>query len=164
MSNTDLVASIGPCLIVVSHVVTLAAVEAMGRGLSRLTQGQQLACSLSIVERKSGPGTSDEVRDAIIEVTRKHTRNMTGAAVICEGTGFRATGVRSVVTSIHMASHSLHPSKVFAEAESALEWLQGTRPQRDLDPALLMQATSALRARLQEQIARVAAAVADPNF
>ncbi|HWO14301.1 MAG TPA: hypothetical protein VNN80_32570 [Polyangiaceae bacterium] len=157
VGRTDLVACLGPCLIVVSHTITLAAVEAMGRGLARLTQGQQLACSLSFVERKSGPSTADEERDAITEVVRKHTKSMTGAAVVCEGTGFRATAVRSVVTSIHMASHSSHPSKVFPETQAALEWLQSTRPRGDLDLALLTESTNALRARLSELMARTTA-------
>ena len=154
VGTTDLIACVGPCLLILSYTITLPGVEAIGRGLAKLTQRQQKACTISFVERKSGPGTAPEARDAIAEIARKYDKSMTGSAVVCDGTGFRATAVRSVVTAIHMASRSSSPSKVFAAAEPALEWLQATRPSHDLDLALLSQAAVALRARLQEQLAR----------
>lgn len=162
LGPTDLIASVGPCVLVVTHTITLAGVDAIGRAFTKLTHRQQKACSISFVERKSGPGTSPEARDAITEIARKHDKNMTGAAVVCDGTGFRATAVRSVVTAIHMASRASHPTKVFAAPEPALEWLQSTRPTRDLDLGLLAQAVTALRARLNEQMARAAAAEPQP--
>lgn len=154
LGATDLVACVGPCLLIISYTITLPGVEAIGRGFAKLTQRDKKACSMSIVERKSGPGTAPEARDAISEIAKKYDRNMTGSAVVCDGTGFRATAVRSVVTAIHMASRSSSPSKVFAAPEPALEWLQSTRPAHDLDLAVLTQATAALRARLQDQMAR----------
>jgi hypothetical protein len=154
LGATDLVACVGPCLIIISYTITLPGVEAIGRGFAKLTQRDKKACSLSIVERKSGPGTAPEARDAIAEIAKKYDKNMTGSAVVCDGTGFRATAVRSVVTAILMASRSSSPTKVFAAPEPALDWLQTTRPARDLDLAMLAQATTALRARLQEQMAR----------
>jgi hypothetical protein len=158
----DLVARVGPCLIVVSYSLTLEGVEAIGRGLAKQTQRQQQACSISIVERKSGSGTTPEVREAIAEVVRKYDNSITGAAVVCDGSGFRATAIRSVVTAINMASRASHPSKVFATCEPALEWLQATRPDRDLDIELLCQALASLRPRLKDYMDRLAAARARP--
>lgn len=154
LGATDLVACVGPCLLIVSYTITLPGVEAIGRGFAKLTQRDKKACSLSIVERRSGPGTAPDARDAIAEIAKKYDKGMTGSAVVCDGTGFRATAVRSVVTAILMASRSSSPTKVFAAPEPALEWLQTTRPSRDLDLPMLAQATTALRARLQEHMAR----------
>jgi len=155
---SDLVARVGQCLIVLSHALTLDGVNAIARGMGKLTQRQQTACSISIVERKSGPGTSPEVRTAVAEIVRKYDTSISGAAVVCDGSGFRATAVRSVVTAINMASRASHPSKVFASCEPAFEWLESTRPNRDLDIELLAQAVTALRPRLQELMTRAALA------
>jgi hypothetical protein len=148
---TDLVALVGPCLIVVSYTITLDGVSAIGRGLAKLTQRQQKACSISFAERKSGPGTAPEARKAITELVQKYDKWISGSAVVCEGTGFRATAVRSVVTAINMASRSSHPSKVFASSEPALRWLQSARA-GDLDLELTGQAIVALRTRMQHEI------------
>jgi hypothetical protein len=157
LGDTDLVACVGPCLLVVSNMLTLEAVEQMGRGMTKLMQRYGKLSSLSLVDRKSGPNTTPEARDAITEIVRKHSHGITGAAVVCEGTGFRATAIRSIVTAIHMASRSTHSSKVFAAAEPAIEWLASTRSDGALDVALLRQASEGLRAKLQERLARAAA-------
>jgi hypothetical protein len=157
LGDTDLVACVGPCLLVVSNTLSLEAVEAMGRGMAKLLHRYGKLSSLSYVDRKSGPNTTPEAREAITEIVRKHSQGITGAAVVCEGTGFRATAVRSIVTAIHMASRSSHPSKVFAAPEPAIEWLASTRSDGALDAALLRQASEGLRAKLQERLARAAA-------
>jgi hypothetical protein len=112
--------------------------------------------SISFVERKAGPNTTPEARDSIAEIVRKHTRCITGAAVVCEGTGFRATAIRSIVTAIHMASRSQHTSRVFSVAEPAIEWLATTRKDGALDVRLLVEASATLRAKLLAQLARAA--------
>jgi hypothetical protein len=157
LGDSDLVACVGPCLVVVSNTLSLESVEAMGRGMAKLVHRYGKLSSFSLVDRKSGPNTTPEARDAITELVRKHSHGITGAAVVCEGTGFRATAIRSIVTAIHMASRSSHPSKVFSEPEPAIEWLASTRSDGALDMALLRQASEGLRAKLQERIARAAA-------
>ena len=157
VGSTDLIACVGPCLVIISYTFTLAGVEAIGRGMAKLVARQQKICSISFVERKSGPGTAPEARDAVAEIVRKHDKNITGAAIVCDGTGFRATAVRSVVTAIHMASRASYASKVFASSEPALEWLQNTRGTPDLDLKLLAQASVSLRARLKDQLVRAGA-------
>jgi hypothetical protein len=149
---TDLIASVGPCLIVISHTITLDGVAAIGRGLAKLTQRYEKACSVSFVERKSGPGTAPEARQAIAEIAHEYDKHISGAAVVCDGTGFRATAVRSVVTAINMASRASHPSKVFATGDLALQWLQSLHLEGDFDLSLVTQATVALRARLQPAV------------
>lgn len=158
----DLVARVGPSLLIVTYSLSNDGVAAIGRGLGRLTQRQQKACAISIVERRAGPGTTAEARVAVAELVRKYDTSISGSAVVCDGSGFRATAVRSVVTAINMASRASHPSKVFASCEPAFEWLQGTRPDRDLDVELLGQAAAALRARLKEHVDRAAASTPQP--
>jgi hypothetical protein len=149
---TDLVACVGPCLIVISYSITLDGVAAMGRGLAKLTQRQKMACSISFVERKSGPGASPEARKAIAEIANKYDKCLSGGAVVCDGTGFRATAVRSVVTAINMASRASRPSKVFATGELAIEWLHSIHVDGDFDIKLMTEATTALRARLHREM------------
>jgi hypothetical protein len=157
LGDTDLVACVGPCLVVVSNTLTLESVDAMGRGMAKLVHRYGKLSSLSLVDRKSGPNTTSEARDAITEIVRKHSHAITGAAVVCEGTGFRSTAIRSVVTAIHMASRSSHSSKVFAATEPAIQWLASTRSDGGLDVTLLREAAEGLRAKLQERLARAAA-------
>ena len=147
---TNVVACLGPCVLVISHTLTLPAAEAIGRAFASIVQRQQKLCALSIVESRPGPGPAPEARDAVAELTRQHNKHITGAAIVCDGTGFRATAVRSMVTAIHMASRSSHPSKVFTTTEPALDWLQSTRPTRDLDLPLLARAVADLQALLRE--------------
>lgn len=156
LAESDLVACVGPCLLVVSNVLTLEAVAAMARGMAKLVQRHGKLSSLSIVDRQSGPNTGSEARAAITEVVRKHSQSITGAAVVCDGTGFRATAIRSIVTAIHMASRSSHSSKVFAELVPAIEWLATTRSDGAIDVALLLEASQGLRAKLQERVGRAA--------
>lgn len=157
LGETDLVACVGPSLVVVSNTLTLEAVDAMGRGMAKLEHRYGKLSSLSYVERKSGANTAPAARDGIAQIVRKHSHAITGAAVVCEGTGFRATAVRSVVTAIHMASRSSHSSKVFSAPEAAIEWLASTRSDGALDVALLLETSGVLRAKLQERLARAAA-------
>lgn len=157
LGDTDLVACVGPCLMVVSHGLTLEAVDAVGRAMAKLAHRYGKLSSLSFVDRKRGPNTTTDARDAITEVVRKHSHAITGGAVVCEGTGFRSTAIRSIVTAIHMASRASHPSKVFNAAEPAIQWLASTRSDGGLDVTLLLEAADGLRAKLQERLARVAA-------
>jgi hypothetical protein len=157
LGDTDLVACVGPCLVVVSNTLTLEAVEVIGRAMAKLAHRYGKLSSLSLVDRKSGPNTTFEARDAITDIVRKHSQSISGAAVVCEGTGFRSTAIRSIVTAIHMASRSQHSSKVFAAAEPAIQWLATTRSDGALDVTLLLQAADGLRTKLQERLARAAA-------
>lgn len=157
LGDTDLIACVGPTLLVLSHEVTLEAVDAMGRGMAKLEHRYGKLSSLSIVERNGGRNTTPEARDALTDLARKHDRSLSGAAVVCEGTGFRATAIRSVVTAIHMASRSSHSSKVFSEPEPAVQWLATTRSDGALDVRLLLEATELLRAKLQARHQRAVA-------
>lgn len=157
LGESDLIACAGPCLIVVVDTLTVAGLEATARGMARLTQRHGKMCSVSVIERQAPTTLDPERRKAATELTRKYTKCITGAAVICEGTGFRATAVRSVVTAIHMASFSSHPSKVFSSSGPAVDWLATTQPAGALDVPGLNQAIEMLRSRLRDHVQRAAA-------
>jgi hypothetical protein len=157
LGDTDLVACVGPCLVVVSDTLTLEGVDAMGRAMTKLTQRYGKLSSLSFLDRNGGPKLSAPARDGVTELVRKHAPALSGSAVVCEGTGFRATAVRSIVTAIYMASRATHPSKVFAAPEPAIEWLLTTRSDGAIGAALLLETAATLRAKLQARLARVAA-------
>jgi hypothetical protein len=156
LGDTDLVACAGPCLIVVVDTLTTAGIDAMAKGMARLTQRHEKMCSISVVERQATTSMHPSTRQATTDLTRKYTKQMSAAAVVCEGTGFRATAVRSIVTAIHMASFSSHPSKVFASSGPAVEWLATTQPPGALDVPGLNQAIDMLRSRLYDQLQRAA--------
>ncbi len=157
LSESDLIACAGPCLIVVVDTLTAGGLEASAKGMARLAQRYGKLCSISVIERQAPTAMNPETRDAATELTRKYTKSISGAAVICEGTGFRATAVRSVVTAIHMASSSSHPCKVFATTGPAAEWLATTQPVGTVDVPSLNQAIDQLRSRLQDHRQRAAA-------
>jgi hypothetical protein len=89
-----------------------------------------------------------DVRANMAKVIGKHTRNITGAAIVCAGTGFRATAMRSIVTAIHIASLAAHPLRVFSEMAPALAWLQDKQAEGELDVPVLAASVATLRARL----------------
>jgi hypothetical protein len=156
--DADLIACSGPCLIVVAAKISLPGATAIGRGMARLKQRYWKMCCIAITERKSAPGMDPECRAALVELTRTYTNSISGSAVVCEGSGFRATAVRSIVTAIQMASLASHPAKVFASIEQALEWLASTQPEAAFDVFGMMESIDALRASLRERLDRGAAA------
>ncbi len=89
------------------------------------------------------------IQATVSELIRKYTQSIRGAAVVSEGTGFRATAVRSLVTAIHIAGRASHPTKVFATVPDALAWLATKRSDRGLDMLRAEQAVALLRARLR---------------
>jgi len=161
--ETDLIACADACLVIVVERLSAEGLEALARGMDRLARQHGTLCSLCIIQRQ-GPITSmgPERRRVLANIMRKYSPNTSGAAVVFEGTGFRATALRSMVTAIHMASFAKHPSKVFATTEPALDWLERKHPAEQLDATRLAEAVSALRARLHEQRLRAAAAHVQP--
>jgi hypothetical protein len=158
VTATDLIACAGPCVIVVVDLMTLEGVDAMGRGMARLAKRFDKFCALTFVERPVMSGGRTEIREAITEVSRTYMHHLSASAVVCEGTGFQATALRSVTTAIHMASAASYPCKVFASTEPALSWLQTKWPQGVLDLPTMTATVVTLRARLREQAARSATA------
>ena len=145
---TALIACVDDCLITVVHTLTQEGVAAIARGMTQLVQRHGAFRSLALAVRKTGSEAVDESRAAVAQLVQQHTRSIRAAAVVSEGTGFRATAVRSMVTAIHMAGRASHPTKMFDTLPPALEWLASKRPELPLDGPRVASTVDALRARL----------------
>jgi len=149
--STDLVACAGPCIITVSVAITLPTLNALGRSMAQLGLRYPKIASLSVSDRTTGGAIDPACRQELVELARKFTRTLSGSATVFEGSGFRATTLRSLVTAIQMASSASHPAKVFAAPRPALEWLASTQPAGALDVDHLTEAVAALRAQLKQK-------------
>lgn len=156
-----LVASVEGGLIIVVETLSPLVLNAMARTMARLAAHHGTFFTLTITERKSGSGVSPERRAATADLLRKHARHVSCAAVVCEGTGFRATAVRSIVTALHMASRATHPTKVFDSVGAAATWLHGKQGAPQLSAAELGELASLARSRHRERCG--AAANAEPT-
>ncbi len=146
-SPSDLVALVGDCLVLLMvKELTPLCVNGVGRGFASLTRRYAKVNYFSVIEQ----GTlvmHPEARRDMAKVVSKHTRSIKGAAIVCHGTGFVATAVRSVITAIHMASFASHPLRVFSAIDPALTWLGSKQAAGELDLAALSAELERLRAR-----------------
>lgn len=144
----DLVTSIDQCVVVLlERSFTAHAASAIGTEMSRIVERHGKVHYLSVISSVK-LREQHGARAAMANVVRRYTKSITGAAIVCEGAGFRPTVVRSVITAIHMASLASHPLRVFSTLDPALGWLLEQQPERDLDIAALGRNVAALRARL----------------
>jgi MFS superfamily sulfate permease-like transporter len=121
------VAIVGDCLVVLlSGTMSTLVVNAVERGLSELSRRPNRISYLSLID-PAMRGIDADARERMAAVVRRHSKQIAGAAMVSEGSGFRATAVRSIITAIHLASRAAHPLRVFESLEPALVWLK-TRP------------------------------------
>ncbi len=76
---------------------------------------------VTIVERRA-PLPPGKVRDALARFMAR-SASIRASGVVFEGSGFRASAVRSVVTGLTMLAKQPYPHKVFATVEQASVWL-----------------------------------------
>lgn len=86
--------------------------------------------SLVVPEQLGDDGVA---RDRFAQIVHRYTDRISGAAVVCQGDGFRATSVRSIVTGVHWASRAKHEVRVFDAIETALVWLKLQPHNEELD-------------------------------
>jgi hypothetical protein len=67
-------------------------------------------------------------RDAMAEFLRKAAGRMVLSAVVFEGTGFRATVVRSIVAGLAMLTNYPFPHKHFPRVDGAAHWFCTSSP------------------------------------
>jgi hypothetical protein len=154
LGSTDVIACSGPCVITAVIEITMPGVDAIGRTMARLQRRYGTICAFSITDRQSSGGIDPACRQGLIELSRKHTHALSGTATVLEGSGFRATALRSLVTAIHLASSSTHPAKVFASVQAGLEWLATTQPAGALDISSVAQAVATFRAQLKAKASK----------
>jgi hypothetical protein len=78
---------------------------------------------LAVVESRAGTNMPAEVREALSALLREYQSAIAGSAIVFEGTGFRASIVRSVVAAINLASRLEFASTVESDLGTAARWL-----------------------------------------
>jgi hypothetical protein len=71
---------------------------------------------------------SSEVRKDIADLLKTHASQLVCAAIVFEGSGFRMTILRSVITAINLTTRSRFPNAVFGEVGAALSWIMDQSP------------------------------------
>jgi eukaryotic-like serine/threonine-protein kinase len=85
------------------------------------------------------------------EMLKTHEQRIIASAVVFEGTGFRASMIRSIVVGISMLSRPKCPHTVFASTSDGIEWLSGhlkSSGGAQHSPAGMQRAIDRLRLRL----------------
>ena len=105
---------------------TIKGVEHCDRALNALRAthpGKKLGF-LTYVEPAAQQGAPPPlVRNALSQMLKTHESALRATVIIYEGTGFKATIVRSVVTAINLASSLKFQSSVSADRASGSAWL-----------------------------------------
>jgi hypothetical protein len=99
----------------------IPAIERCSALIGEVARRHGSAALLQIVEPTAVPPES-EIRKAISAMLKGHARDLTCSAVVFEGDGFRAAGVRGVVTAISLLSRTPFPHVIFASPLSAINW------------------------------------------
>lgn len=105
--------------------------EALGR-VVRQAPGQ--AAFFCVIEPSSAP-PNDKAREASSAMLRSYGTDLVATAVVIEGSGFRASIVRSVASGIVWLarSRSKVPVSYFADVEAGATWMAGHVPLRSLE-------------------------------
>jgi hypothetical protein len=101
---------------------------ALHAALTSGTLSHSKVAYLIVLERTMKLMLEHSIRADLAAVMAAFARAFTGVAVVYEGTGFKATVVRSILTSIHLASRATFSNQVFSNVEAGLAWLSGTLP------------------------------------
>jgi hypothetical protein len=105
--------------------------------------------SISVLEPGATANTPKEVRDETAAITRDY--QSIAAAIVIEGSGFRAAALRAVVAAIYLVSHSPYPHKIVETVFDGARWLveqAGRAGQRHVSAADIAAAVSVARAAL----------------
>jgi hypothetical protein len=104
------------------HRTTLEGIERFGKLLTAGGVRQPAGLGILTIVPAKAPPPAFELRGRLAQVFADAT-HVKGSAVCFEGTGLRATMVRSVVTGITILSPPAFPQKVFSELSTALDFL-----------------------------------------
>jgi hypothetical protein len=131
------VATIDDCLLVMlAGTMTIPVVNAIEQGFSEISRRERMIGYLSVIQL-SVHAIEDETRSRLTAVVKRYSKQISGAALVCEGTGFRATAIRSVITAVHFASRAEHPLKVFDSLRPALSWLKNRHKNETMNTTAL---------------------------
>jgi hypothetical protein len=106
--------------------------------------------SLSVLEPSAAASVPKDVRDETGAITRDYPS--IAAAIVIEGSGFRAAAVRSVLAAIYLVARSPYPHKICEDIDVAARWLLGHAAgagHAHFTPAGLRGAAEAARASIE---------------
>jgi hypothetical protein len=130
---------------------TLNGVERCNQAFHALRRAQPKAKIgfLTVIEPESGrtnPGA--DFRKALSAILKEHEKAIGASVIVFEGSGFRATIVRSIVTGVSLAQRLSFPHSVVSELEPGTRWLiERLGDQTHVDTPALVSALERLRAR-----------------
>lgn len=101
----------------------------------------------TIVESRAGSNMPAPVRDALSAMLRDFQHSIAGAAIVFEGTGFRAAIVRSVVAAINLASRLDFTASVEANVQAGATFLADKQRATQLSAQQLVDSLREFRAR-----------------
>jgi len=96
------------------------------------------------------PGPDDAVRGRVIELFTEFGERLLGFATVLEGSGFWASGARSVLTDIARRGDFSAPLVVLDDADEGARWL-AARLGPDLSLTDLRMAVARIKTRIAEQ-------------
>jgi hypothetical protein len=118
------VATLGPCVLIIhSKTATTSILSAMGRAYATAAETWERIAHLCIITPESGMLPPGEVREALQRLMMRFDKRLAAAAIVYEGTGFKATAVRSIVTGLCMVARTTHPTRVFTREGEACLWV-----------------------------------------
>jgi len=129
--------------------MTPAAVRAIITPIGAAARRAPGEVAVVIVIETSAPVPGDDVRAAFAELIRAQ-HPVRGTAIVAEGSGFRSSMVRSVVTSLLLLARAGTPMKVMPTVAEAAKWVAGqgvTRAGSELEHEVI-RAVEAARAKI----------------
>ncbi len=99
-------------------------VERLWREVAELMhRGTDNICLLLVVEKKSTTLSPALARDTAVAMVRDLAERIGAIAVVTEGEGIRPVTVRALFTGLSLILRPGFPWKMFAELDTATEWL-----------------------------------------
>lgn len=109
-------------IIVWATQATALHAQEMAKLSEEIGKTQPRGSSVSLAVNRA-PLPTYEARRAIHELTRRNEKNIVCAATLIEGTGFWASAIRSLVTSLHLVGRWSFELKTFSDIDTLAEWV-----------------------------------------
>lgn len=102
---------------------TLRGVQAYARAAEDLATANPEGILQLTITDQDAPIPEGAIRAELATTLRTYADRTRCAAIVCEGTGFRAASVRSVMTAVSLFSRPAFPHKLFGTVVQAAEFL-----------------------------------------
>ncbi len=116
---------------VMREAQTLARLRELRRHIERHVQRWGAdTLSISVLEPGATAETPKDVRDETAAITRDYPS--IAAAIVIEGSGFRAAAIRAVLATIYLVSRSPYPHRIVDSVFAGARWLVEQATRREL--------------------------------